>query len=107
MFGISAAFTPASGLRGARIFKHSKDTGLGFVPPKLRLRMGLGRVNLRAGFFKNEGSDKMNELTNDRDEQVLSNELPDEAVEIAAGKYGEAGNPFTIAFCTGLDTCPA
>jgi hypothetical protein len=49
----------------------------------------------------------MNESTIDRDEQILSNELPDAALEIAAAKYGEAGNPFTIAFCTGLDTCPA
>jgi hypothetical protein len=49
----------------------------------------------------------MNESTIDRDEQILSNELPDEAVEIAARKFGEVGNPFTIAFCTGLDTCPA
>jgi hypothetical protein len=49
----------------------------------------------------------MNDWTADLDEQILSNELPDEAVEIAAGRYGEVGNPFTIAFCTGLDTCPA
>jgi len=49
----------------------------------------------------------MNESTIDRDEQILSNELPDVALEIAAAKYGEVGNPFTIAFCTGLDTCPA
>jgi hypothetical protein len=49
----------------------------------------------------------MNESPVDRDEQILSNELPDEAVEIAAGKYEEVGNPFTIAFCSGLDTYPA
>jgi hypothetical protein len=49
----------------------------------------------------------MNESTIDRDEQILSNELLDVALEVAAGKYGEVGNPFTIAFCTGLDTCPA
>jgi hypothetical protein len=41
------------------------------------------------------------------DEQTLSQEVPDAALEVAAGKYWEAGNPFTIAFCTGLDTCPA
>ena len=33
--------------------------------------------------------------------------LPDAALEIAASKHWEIGNPFTIAFCTGLDTCPA
>jgi hypothetical protein len=49
----------------------------------------------------------MNESTVDRDEQMLSAELPDVALEIAAGKFGEVGNPFTIAFCSGLDTCPA
>jgi hypothetical protein len=49
----------------------------------------------------------MNESTIDRDEQILTDELPDVALEVAAGKYGKAGNPFTIAFCSGLDTCPA
>jgi hypothetical protein len=41
------------------------------------------------------------------DEETLSQELPDAALEVAAGKYWEVGNPFTIAFCSGLDTCPA
>jgi len=41
------------------------------------------------------------------DEETLSNELPDAALELAASKYWEVGNPFTIAFCSGLDTCPA
>jgi hypothetical protein len=40
-------------------------------------------------------------------DEELSGELPDGALEIAAGKYWEVGNPFTIAFCSGLDTCPA
>jgi hypothetical protein len=64
-------------------------------------------LNLRPGLLTNEGSDKMKKPTIDRDEQILSDELPDAALEIAAAKYGEVGNPFTIAFCTGLDTCPA
>jgi hypothetical protein len=42
-----------------------------------------------------------------RDEETLSQELPDATLEVAAGRYWEVGNPFTIAFCTGLDTCPA
>jgi hypothetical protein len=42
------------------------------------------------------------------DEEILSYDLPDAALEVAASKVSEpAGNPFTIAFCTGLDTCPA
>jgi hypothetical protein len=49
----------------------------------------------------------MSESTIDRDEQILSNELPDVALELAAGKYWEVGNPFTLAFCSGLTECPA
>ena len=41
------------------------------------------------------------------DKETLSDELPDAALEAAAGKHWEVGNPFTIAFCSGLDTCPA
>ena len=49
----------------------------------------------------------MSKSTTDHDEQMLGDELPDAALEVAAGKYWEVGNLFTIAFCTGLDTCPA
>jgi hypothetical protein len=42
-----------------------------------------------------------------RDEAMLDGDLPDAALELAGGKYWQAGNPFTIAFCTGLDTCPS
>jgi hypothetical protein len=41
------------------------------------------------------------------DDEALNDELPDLALEIAAGKYWEVGNPITIAFCSGLDTCPS
>jgi hypothetical protein len=42
------------------------------------------------------------------DEEIRSDELPDAALEAAASKCSElAGNPFTLAFCTGLDTCPS
>jgi hypothetical protein len=41
------------------------------------------------------------------DEKMLSDELPNAALEVAASKCSElAGNPYTIAFCSGLDTCP-
>jgi hypothetical protein len=40
------------------------------------------------------------------DEETLGDELADAALEIAACKCWEAGNSFTLAFCTGLDTCP-
>jgi hypothetical protein len=41
------------------------------------------------------------------DEETFCDELSDATLEIAAGKYWEVANPFTIAFCSGLDTCPA
>jgi hypothetical protein len=40
-------------------------------------------------------------------EEAINDELPDVALEVAAGKCWEVGNPFTIAFCSGLDTCPS
>ena len=43
-----------------------------------------------------------------RDGETLSQELPDEALEVAASKcWEQAANPFTLAFCSGLDTCPS
>jgi len=41
------------------------------------------------------------------DEEILSCDLPDADVEAVCKGSQLAGNPFTIAFCTGLDTCPA
>jgi hypothetical protein len=44
----------------------------------------------------------------DHDKATHFDALPDAALEVAASKGSElAGNPFTIAFCSGLDTCPA
>jgi len=43
----------------------------------------------------------------DYDKATRFDELLDAALEIAASKHWEIGNPFTIAFCSGLDTCPA
>jgi len=41
------------------------------------------------------------------DEETLSDDLPDAALEVAANKcWEQAENAFTLAFCTGLDTCP-
>jgi len=34
-----------------------------------------------------------------------ADELHDVELEVAASGWGQAGNPFTFAFCTGLDTC--
>jgi len=39
---------------------------------------------------------------------MLYDELPDAVLETAASKcWEQAGNPFTLAFCSGLDTCPS
>ena len=46
-------------------------------------------------------------LTDLIDEETFGSDVSDAALEVAAGKYWEVGNPFTIAFCSGLDTCPA
>jgi hypothetical protein len=39
------------------------------------------------------------------EEEILGYEVSDEALESAAGK-DKAGN-VTVAFCSGLDSCPA
>jgi hypothetical protein len=49
----------------------------------------------------------MGESFIESDEEILGDQLSDVTLEVAAGKYWEVGNPFTLAFCSGLDTCPA
>jgi hypothetical protein len=42
------------------------------------------------------------------EEEALGDELPDVVLEVAGSKgWEQAGNSFTLAFCTGLDTCPS
>jgi hypothetical protein len=41
------------------------------------------------------------------DEMNLSYDVSDEALESAAGAVREKAGAFTLAFCSGLDTCPA
>jgi hypothetical protein len=41
------------------------------------------------------------------DMDILNYEVSDEAVEAAAARLEGAANNPTIAFCSGLDTCPA
>jgi hypothetical protein len=40
-------------------------------------------------------------------EEILSFQVSDEALEAAAGSVKENAGAFTLAFCSGLDTCPA
>ena len=42
-----------------------------------------------------------------REEEILSIEVSDEALEAAAGSVKEKAGAFTLAFCSGLDTCPS
>ena len=39
------------------------------------------------------------------DEDALTDELPDVALEVAASQM-YTGNPYTLAFCTGFSSCP-
>ncbi len=39
--------------------------------------------------------------------EILNNSLSDEALEAAAGTITDRAGSFTLAFCSGLDTCPA
>jgi hypothetical protein len=41
------------------------------------------------------------------EEDVLTFQVSDEAIEAAAGSAREIVAALTVAFCTGLDTCPA
>ena len=55
----------------------------------------------------NERNKAMNELHIDqREEEILTFDVSDEALEAAAGTVKEKAGAFTLAFCSGLDTCP-
>jgi hypothetical protein len=41
-----------------------------------------------------------------REEEILTFDVSDEALEAAAGTVKEKAGAFTLAFCSGLDTCP-
>jgi hypothetical protein len=40
------------------------------------------------------------------DEAMLTLDLPDEALENAAGSVWEKAGAITLSFCSGLDSCP-
>lgn len=47
-------------------------------------------------------------ITIDHDEEVfLISEISDETIEAAASRVADGAGSPTIAFCSGLDTCPA
>jgi hypothetical protein len=40
------------------------------------------------------------------EEEILNYQVSDEALEAAAGTMKDKAGAFTLAFCSGLDTCP-
>jgi hypothetical protein len=50
----------------------------------------------------------MNDIHIDqREEEILTFDVSDEALEAAAGTVKDKAGAFTLSFCSGLDTCPA
>jgi hypothetical protein len=41
------------------------------------------------------------------DQEILTFDVSDSALEAAAGSVKEIAAAFTLSFCSGLDTCPA
>jgi hypothetical protein len=48
----------------------------------------------------------MTDIVEQREEEILI-DVSDEALEAAAGSVNGRAAAFTLAFCSGLDTCPA
>jgi len=42
-----------------------------------------------------------------REEEIFTIQISDEALEAAAGSVKEKAGAFTLAFCSGLDSCPS
>jgi hypothetical protein len=55
----------------------------------------------------NKRNNAMTDKYIERDEEILSFKVSDEALEMAAGSVKEKAGAFTLAFCSGLDTCPS
>jgi hypothetical protein len=55
----------------------------------------------------NKGNIAMIHTIEQIEEEILSVQVSDEALEAAAGSVKENAGAFTLAFCSGLDTCPA
>jgi hypothetical protein len=54
-----------------------------------------------------EGRRPMTDKYIQREEEILSFDVSDQALEAAAGSVREKAGAFTLAFCSGLDTCPS
>jgi len=49
----------------------------------------------------------MNDIRIDQREEEILFDVSDEALEAAAGSIKGKAGAYTVAFCSGLDTCPA
>jgi hypothetical protein len=43
----------------------------------------------------------------EKDVEILSYDISDEALETAAGSVKDKARSFTLSFCSGLESCPA
>ena len=59
------------------------------------------KANTRTNVMDNSGKLDLS------DELILTYVISDEALETAAGAVREKAGAFTLAFCSGLDTCPS
>ena len=65
---------------------------------------------MRGPFRRAKQEEEMDNLLidlQDGEEGILNYQVSDEALEIAAATASERVGSLTVAFCTGLDTCPA
>jgi hypothetical protein len=49
----------------------------------------------------------MKDIQIQKEDEILTFQVSDEALEAAAGTMKDKAGAFTLAFCSGLDTCPA
>jgi hypothetical protein len=51
--------------------------------------------------------DSLSTSPRDSEDEILGYQVSDDALEIAAASARDGTGSLTVAFCTGLDTCPA
>jgi hypothetical protein len=56
---------------------------------------------------KRRNAMKDGRMNGQTEEEMVTSEVSDEALEAAAGMIKDRAGAFTLAFCSGLDTCPA
>ena len=58
--------------------------------------------------WRNDGINQMSDTTIlETENEILTCEVSDEALELAAAALRDKAGSFTLSFCSGLDTCPA